>query len=509
MPEVFDFQVERAELQAVLTSGVFARSPIVAQLLKYICEAYFAGRSHEIKEYSIAVEAFGRASDFDLTHDSIVRVEAHRLRKRLQEYYSGEGAGHNCQIALAPGNYVPQFVHRNPPRTAPKPEPTPKTPANGQPEQVTSRRGPRRLWVYAAAAALALLLASLFYARTRHLSLFPLTVKTPMARAVGESPQEEVRILAGSSAERIVDHYGNTWSGDRYFQGGMERSVPPRPIAYTLDPGFFHHFRQGDFTYDIPLKPGSYELRLYFAETIFGENNVAGGGETARVFRILANGKELQRFMDVVKDAGGSNTADIKVYKDMQPAADGKLHLAFVTIKNDVPFVNAIEIAPSQPGAIRPIRILAREFSSMDQHNRMWSADRYFHNGILVQRHDTVAGTDEQELYQNERFGNFSYVIPVAQEDRYTVSLKFCESWLGPDRPGGAGTGYRVFDVLFNGRVLLSNFDVFREAGSLRALDKTFKGLEPNAQGKLIFNFTPIRDYAMVDAIEVLDEAWK
>jgi hypothetical protein len=40
-------------------------------------------------------------------------------------------------------------------------------------------------------------------------------------------------------------------------------------------------------------------------------------------------------------------------------------------------------------------------------------------------------------------------------------------------------------------------------------LDKTFKGLEPNAQGKLIFTFTPIRDYAIVNAIEVVDEAWK
>jgi hypothetical protein len=55
----------------------------------------------------------------------------------------------------------------------------------------------------------------------------------------------------------------------------------------------------------------------------------------------------------------------------------------------------------------------------------------------------------------------------------------------------------------------MQNLDVFKEAGSLRALDKTFKGLEPNAQGKLLFTFTPTRNYAMVDAIEVLDEAWK
>jgi hypothetical protein len=182
------------------------------------------------------------------------------------------------------------------------------------------------------------------------------------------------------------------------------------------------------------------------------------------------------------------------------------LHLEFATLNNEVPFVNGIEIAPSQPGMIRPIRILARDSGYTDRNTVSWSSDRYFHSGVQVQRHDPVAGTDDETLYQNERFGNFSYTIPVAQNSRYTVTMKFCESWFGPGRPAGGGAGERLFDISFNGRILLGNFDVFREAGSLRALDKTFKGLEPNAQGKLIFSFVPRRQYAMVDAIEVVDE---
>src|SRR5256885_3659526 len=43
----------------------------------------FRSQSSQIKEYNIAVEALGRAPDFDQKKDSIVRVEAHRLRKRL------------------------------------------------------------------------------------------------------------------------------------------------------------------------------------------------------------------------------------------------------------------------------------------------------------------------------------------------------------------------------------------------------------------------------------------
>jgi hypothetical protein len=158
----------------------------------------------------------------------------------------------------------------------------------------------------------------------------------------------------------------------------------------------FYHLRQGEFSYEIPLKQGVYELRLYFAETVFGENNVAGGGETTRVFRITANGAELLQFLDVVSDAGGSNTADVKVFKNILPAEDGMLHLQFVRVNNEAPFVNAIEIRPSKAGAIRPIRILARDSVHTDQNNHLWSADRYYHNGVLVQRHDPVGGTEDE-----------------------------------------------------------------------------------------------------------------
>jgi hypothetical protein len=554
MPAEPDFQAERTELEVVLSSEAFARSPIVAQMLKYICERHFRGQSHEIKEYNIAVEAFGRQPNFDQTRDSIVRVEAHRLRKRLQEYYQQQGAGHQIQIILPPGNYVPQFIRRVEPdeptaeaSAEVTPEATPEvtaevtpevTPESVVPVTATEDAGaavaanPRRAatpppplplpapgarrpvsaWSWFALLILVVLGTSYIWTRAAGEKRVPSSAAATAA-VVPEpihSAAEEVRILAGSSAAQVVDHYGNTWTGDRDFQGGEERSVAPRPIANTQDPEIFYHRRQGNFAYHIPLKKGVYELRLYFAETVFGENNVGGGGETTRIFRIRANGGELLPSLDVTSDAAGSNTADIKVFKDVRPADDGMLHLEFVTLNNEVPFVNGIEIAPSQPGAIRPIRILARDSAYTDRNSRLWSCDRYFHSGVQVQRHDPVAGTDDETLYQNERFGNFSYTIPVARNGRYTVTMRFCESWFGPERPAsGGGAGERLFDISFNGRILLGNFDVFKEAGSLRALDKTFKGLEPSTQGKLIFSFVPRRQYAMVDAIEVLDEGRK
>ena len=80
------------EVDLVLRSGVFEKAPRLEKFFLYICRLHFEGRADEIKEYSIALEALGRSSDFDPKKDSIVRVEAHRLRKRLEEYYRGAGS---------------------------------------------------------------------------------------------------------------------------------------------------------------------------------------------------------------------------------------------------------------------------------------------------------------------------------------------------------------------------------------------------------------------------------
>src|SRR5882762_5601859 len=108
------FDHEKAELDSVLSSGILERAPNLAHLLAYVCSKYFDGASEELKEYNIAVEALGRSADFDQKKDSIVRVEAHRLRKRLSEYYERDGASHRMRIVLPSGQYVPQFVAMDP-----------------------------------------------------------------------------------------------------------------------------------------------------------------------------------------------------------------------------------------------------------------------------------------------------------------------------------------------------------------------------------------------------------
>src|ERR1035437_985332 len=108
-PQSIELEAQRAELGTVLQSPSFTRAPRLAHLLTYLCERLFAGDACRIKEYSIGVEVFQRGASFDQDSDSIVRVEANRLRKRLTEYYAAEGASHRLQITIPVGQYVPVF----------------------------------------------------------------------------------------------------------------------------------------------------------------------------------------------------------------------------------------------------------------------------------------------------------------------------------------------------------------------------------------------------------------
>src|SRR5271170_6792563 len=100
---------EWQELQALLRSGILDKAPNLRHFLEYVAEQHFAGKTEQIKEYSIAIHALHRQEQFDPQSDTIVRVSAHTLRKKLEHYYSTDGADHLIQIRLPAGKYVLQF----------------------------------------------------------------------------------------------------------------------------------------------------------------------------------------------------------------------------------------------------------------------------------------------------------------------------------------------------------------------------------------------------------------
>lgn len=97
------------ELDVVLAGRALEKSPQLRAMLKYVVNETLAGRASAIKAYSIAVDVLGRDEDFDPGTDTIVRVQAGRLRAALDEYYEDEGRARPVRITLPKGTYVPRF----------------------------------------------------------------------------------------------------------------------------------------------------------------------------------------------------------------------------------------------------------------------------------------------------------------------------------------------------------------------------------------------------------------
>lgn len=100
----------RQQLERILTSPHFAAAEGARRLLRFIVEEALAGRADRLKEYTLAVDVFGRGPSFDSKTNPAVRVEASRLRRRLEHYYLTLGREDPVLIELPRGGYVPAFL---------------------------------------------------------------------------------------------------------------------------------------------------------------------------------------------------------------------------------------------------------------------------------------------------------------------------------------------------------------------------------------------------------------
>ena len=102
----------RQQLDRILQSSGFSSSARLKRFLTYVVEQQLAGEGAGLKEYAIGVEVFDRKEPYDPRLDSIVRVEAGRLRSKIDEYYATQGAADEIRISLPRGSYVPVFERR-------------------------------------------------------------------------------------------------------------------------------------------------------------------------------------------------------------------------------------------------------------------------------------------------------------------------------------------------------------------------------------------------------------
>ncbi|WP_238717444.1 malectin domain-containing carbohydrate-binding protein [Natronorubrum halophilum] len=125
-----------------------------------------------------------------------------------------------------------------------------------------------------------------------------------------------------------------------------------------------------------------------------------------------------------------------------------------------------------------------------------YRADTGYSGGTAASTGDPIAGTDDDTLYQSERYGDFSYEIPVANRT-YDIELHFAETYWTAD-------GDRVFDVSAEGAARISDLDVHGAVGHDSALVRTISGVDVS-DGTLNVSFSTDVDNATIGAIKVVE----
>jgi len=104
----------REHLEELMTSPPFVASRRAQDLLRLIVKHALAGEMDSLRERMIGAEMFNRPVDYDTSNDSVVRVKATELRKKLNQYYQASHSGSRVLIEIPPGAYVPRFVFERP-----------------------------------------------------------------------------------------------------------------------------------------------------------------------------------------------------------------------------------------------------------------------------------------------------------------------------------------------------------------------------------------------------------
>jgi TolB-like protein len=207
----------RAQLDRLLHSQALNGSEQLKRLVRHVVTRTLDGHSDLLKEYNLGLEVFQRPPDYDPKADPIVRVQARRLRSKLDEYYASEGAADPLVIDIPRGAYVPVFIYRNATERLHSPGP------DARPKQ----REHRKVWVaVSAAAAVVVLLTTIWLLSGKAVSsadvdhgiaVLPLQVfadgnsRTYVADQVAEvlttrlAEHRELKVLSRTTASRYRD----------------------------------------------------------------------------------------------------------------------------------------------------------------------------------------------------------------------------------------------------------------------------------------------------------------
>src|SRR5580658_2974771 len=98
-----DLESFQALADRIRVTGALGRSRLIQRLFDFLIECSLTGRAP--KETEVAIEVFGKDGGFDVAQDAMVRVYVHKLRRKLEEYYSAAGRSDPFQLTLPKGAY--------------------------------------------------------------------------------------------------------------------------------------------------------------------------------------------------------------------------------------------------------------------------------------------------------------------------------------------------------------------------------------------------------------------
>ncbi|MDJ1485003.1 malectin domain-containing carbohydrate-binding protein [Cytophagaceae bacterium YF14B1] len=285
---------------------------------------------------------------------------------------------------------------------------------------------------------------------------------------------------------------GLTFVSDRYTTNSSdEHYFPDAAIEGTTSDELYRTFRSGDnFSYNIPVTNGNYQVILHFAEVYYTSAN-------QRRFSINLEGGDTEiANLDVFTSAGGANKALISTY--LITVNDGTLDLELgSSISRGL--ISAIEVVPavSDP-SLSTVRINCGG-PEITVGGTVFSADQYFTDSSESRFPGTtqIANTTNDELYRTFRSGDtFAYTIPLANGN-YQVVLHFAEIYY-------TSANQRKFSInLEEGDPEVTDLDVFVSAGGAnKALTNTY--IVTVEDGVLDLVFTSTISRAMISAIEVI-----
>lgn len=302
------------------------------------------------------------------------------------------------------------------------------------------------------------------------------------------------RLNAGGSALNAAD--GTAFDADQYYEGGTTDSTSDA-ISGTLDEPLYQAERLGNdatLLYDIPITDDTYDVLLHFAD-IYWE------ADGQRVFDVAVDGTTELSNLDIHAEVG-HDAALRKAVQDVT-VSNGSLPVEF-TATTDYPTVSAIEVVPASAG----VRINAGGQPTIDSTDALYAGDDHSSGGRQYATTDTIASTDDDILYQTERYqdpdtsGPLVYDIPVPN-GQYNVTLHFAEIYFNSE-------GQRVFDVDVesNGKLKteISGLDIHAEVGHDTALQRTVKNVKVT-NGSLRIEFDARVENAKVSAIDIVPKS--